>query len=210
MTIRAVVFDWGGVIQRTRSHMPRQRLDDELGLPRGGVERAVFESAVWEQASTGRCSADDAWEAIATSLRVAPDDLDEFVRRFFAGDRVDDEIVALIRRLRGRGVPVGLLSNAPPGRTRGTVAARWGMEGLFDVQVFSYEVGVLKPDARMYRAVLAALDVPAEDALFIDDSPANVRGALDVGMAAVLFTGTEALRGDLARYGLLPEESPEH
>jgi len=206
MTIRATLWDWGGVIQRTEDPSPRRSLEAQLGLPVGGLDHAVFESPVWKLASTGRCSADEAWEAIAASLDIPADGIDALVRCFFAGDRVDETLVALIRHLRGEGIAVGLLSNAPPGRTRGSATARWGMEGLFDAQVFSYETGVLKPDSRMYRAGLAALGVDAREVVFIDDSPANIAGARAVGIDAILFRGAPALLTALRARGLpVPE-----
>ena len=98
---------------------------------------------------------------------------------------------------------MGLLSNAPPGRsTHAGAAGRWGMEGLFDAQVFSYQVGALKPDPRMYQAILAALDVPAAQSFFIDDAPANVLGALKAGMGAVRFTGVPVLLQHLMCQGV--------
>lgn len=203
MTLRAVVFDWGGVIQRTESWEPRLALDRELSLPTGSVERAVFESQVWHAASTGRCDAEQAWRSIAASLGYPIERLDEFVQRFFAGDCIDPALVKLVRWLRERGLRVGLLSNAPPGRSAAQdAAARWGMEGLFDAQVFSYQLGVLKPDARAYMAILQALDVSPAEALFVDDSPANVAGAAAVGMPALRFTGLQPLLEELARQGL--------
>ncbi len=208
MTIRAVLWDWGGVIQRTEDPAPRRALEAELGLPPGGLERAVFGSHVWKLASTGGCGADEAWATIAADLGIAPDGIDRFVERFFAGDRVDATLVALIRRLRAVGIKVGLLSNAPPGRAKGTLAAaRWGMDGLFDVQVFSYQVGALKPDPRMYHAALTALGVAPAEAVFIDDAPANVAGAQALGIDAILFQGVPALLDALRARGL-PVPSP--
>ncbi|HHX44830.1 MAG TPA: HAD-IA family hydrolase, partial [Chloroflexi bacterium] len=175
----------------------------ELGLQPGALERAVFGSRVWDLASTGRCGADEAWAAIAADLGVAPEGIDAFVERFFAGDRVDATLVALIRRLREARVRVGLLSNAPPSRTTGTsTAARWGMEGLFDVQVFSYAVGALKPDPRTYRAALRALQAAPKETLFIDDAPANVVAAQALGIDAVLFRGVPALLDAMRKRGL--------
>ncbi|MHB0857273.1 MAG: HAD family hydrolase [Anaerolineae bacterium] len=205
--IHGVVFDWGGVIQRTPDREPREALDRELGLPAGGVERAVFDSPVWERASRGACSAEEAWEPIAAALGVGPERVAWFVERFFAGDRIDDRLVALIRHLRMQGLRVGLLSNASPALKANTSpVARWGMDGLFDAQVFSYQVGALKPDPRTYAAVIAALGLPAEELLFIDDSPANVEGACAVGMDAILFQGVDELWEALRARGLpLPE-----
>jgi len=202
--IRAVVFDWGGVIQRTEDVGPRRALGAELGLPPGGVERAVFECDIWREASLGRVSADVAWAAIGEVVGVKAEALDDFVERFWAGDRVDAKLVRLIRELRARGYLVGLLSNALPDRKRGVSAAgRWGMERLFDAQVFSYQVGALKPDRRMYAAILSALGARAAETLFIDDAPANVQGARDAGMAAIHFTGRAALTDELTRLGVL-------
>jgi FMN phosphatase YigB (HAD superfamily) len=206
--ISAVIFDWGGVIQRTASHASRHALDAELGLAPGSVEKAVFDSPIWQEASVGRCSAELAWHTIVTSVGWPAERVDEFVDRFFAGDHVDQVLVEHIRFWRERGLKVGLLSNAPPGRSSGASASgRWGMDGLFNAQVFSYQVGVLKPDPRMYRAILAALDVPAEQSLFIDDASANVLGALRAGMGAVRFVGVDVLLQHLACLGLpLPVE----
>ncbi len=131
--------------------------------------------------------------------------------RFFAGDRIDKEPVRLVRALRQVGLRVGLLSNAPPGRTSSdSPVARWGMEGLFDAQVFSYQGGVLKPDPRTYRAVLDVLAVPARETLLVDDSPANVAGAPQVGMEAVRFVGIKALLAELRRCGVpVPTHPPK-
>jgi len=201
--IRAVVFDWGGVIQRTVDPAPRRELAAALSRTPSALEAAVFESPAWEAASLGRLRADEMWVGIVRALGWPAERSDEFVERFFGGDRVDGDLVRLIRRLRAGGVSVGLLSNAPPNRPgRTSLAGRWGMDGLFDVQVFSYQVGVLKPQPAMYERVLAALNVRAAAAAMIDDAPANVAGARRVGMEGYLFRGLADLRERLAGWGL--------
>jgi len=208
--IRAVILDWGGVIQRTEDPAPRGDLDKALGLPAGGTERAVFQSQVFERAMLGLVSAEACWNTIAAAVGWPLGQVDEFVERFFAGDRLDQALLRLIRWLRSQGLLVGLLSNAPPPRNSLSSAGRWGLEGLFDVQVFSYQVGVLKPDPRTYRHILATLRAPAQEALFVDDAPPNVAGALAVGMDAVRFVSTERLLVDLAARGLpVPAPAPE-
>jgi len=59
-----------------------------------------------------------------------------------------------------------------------------GLASYFDYTFASYEIGYFKPDPDGYRHVLQQMDVAAENVLFIDDNPANVRGALDVGLHA--------------------------
>lgn len=201
--IRAVIFDWGGVIRRTEDQTPRHELERELGLAPQSISRAVFGTEIWHRAMRGECGATEAWETIAASLGYPAGRAVEFVTRFFAGDHNDERLLALIRSLRGAGLPVALLSNAaPPYPAEGQAVAEWGMAGLFDVQVFSYTVGVLKPDPRMYQAVLAALNMEPAETFFTDDHPANIQAAHSLGMAGVVFGGYDALVLELARLGV--------
>ncbi len=50
----------------------------------------------------------------------------------------------------------------------------------------SSEMGCRKPDAAVYQAVVAAIGGPAEQIVFMDDAPENVRGAAAVGLRATL------------------------
>jgi len=209
--IRAVVFDWGGVIKRTMDIAPREELAAALAMTRQALEAAVFECQAWEAASRGRLLAEETWAVIARAVGWPLEQIDDLVDRFFAGDRIDDEIMRLILCLRAGRLPVALLSNAPPNRAGTTSqAGRWGMDGLFDLQVFSHQVGELKPHPVMYEQVLTGLGVPPEETLFVDDAPANIAGARQAGMQAVLFRDTGALRQELRFRGLpVPGEPHE-
>jgi putative hydrolase of the HAD superfamily len=63
----------------------------------------------------------------------------------------------------------------------------------FDVLVWSYHVGVAKPDPAIYRYVLEKLGTQPEETLFIDDRPVNVEAANALGMKGVVFTTVEKL-----------------
>ena len=56
--IRAVIFDWGGVLMRTVDASPRLAWDARLGLAPGSVNRLVFESSAWRRAQLGQISDD--------------------------------------------------------------------------------------------------------------------------------------------------------
>jgi putative hydrolase of the HAD superfamily len=60
------------------------------------------------------------------------------------------------------------------------------VDDLFDVVVDSCHAGVRKPDARIYRLALDAVDVDAEAAVFLDDHPANVAAAEALGMRGIV------------------------
>jgi len=62
---------------------------------------------------------------------------------------------------------------------------------LFDEVFISGEVGILKPDPRLFKMALRALDVDANDAVFVDDHQEYIDGAVAVGLHTILFTSLE-------------------
>jgi putative hydrolase of the HAD superfamily len=67
----------------------------------------------------------------------------------------------------------------------------------------SAQFGAAKPDPAVYRKCVAAAGATPAETLFIDDSAANVDGAIKAGLAGHVFTGAAALRAALAGYGLI-------
>ena len=72
----------------------------------------------------------------------------------------------------------------------------------FDVLVWSYQLGIAKPDPAIYRHVLKELGVEAGEALFLDDKLVNIEAARALGMVAIQFATVEKLREDLVAAGL--------
>ena len=74
---------------------------------------------------------------------------------------------------------------------------QYGIYGFFDALVISTQVGAIKPDPRMYEALLNALDARPEDSLFVEDRPCNLEGAVKAGMHAVQMARSEFLPAEL-------------
>jgi putative hydrolase of the HAD superfamily len=192
---KAVVFDWGGVLMRTADHSPRHAWDRRLGLSPGAVEAVVHGIPAWRAVQRGESTPETYWQAVAEKLNLSAGQLTRLRRDFYSGDRLDESLVALIRDLRGRDVPVGLLSNNSP--ELADLLADLGVGDLFDACVISAEIGVMKPDPHAYRAILDELEVRPQEAVLIDDSPENVEGARSVGMATIHFRPGMDLRAAL-------------
>ena len=101
--------------------------------------------------------------------------------RMFADMRAAPDMVDVVRRARADGVRTGLLSNS-----WGMDYSRDGWEALFDAVVISGEVGLRKPDPRIYLLAAERLDLPPAQIVFVDDLRPNVLGAAAVGMVGVL------------------------
>ena len=74
---------------------------------------------------------------------------------------------------------------------------------VFETTIVSGQVGMVKPSTAIYRHFFAKAGVHAQDCVFIDDGLHNCLGAQAAGMAAIHFTGPEALSDALKTRGLL-------
>ncbi len=187
MTIQAVLFDIGGVLLRTEDQEPRRKWERKLGLPARGLAEAVFNCETARLATAGKATQQDVWRAVAERFRLDDAKLRDLQRDFWAGDRLDDQLLRYLVDLRPR-YKTGILSNAWPG-IRALYAQWFGLtDDLVDVMIYSGEVGVMKPDARIYQLALDRLGVPAASVVFVDDAIENIAGAQAVGMRALHFT----------------------
>ncbi len=96
------------------------------------------------------------------------------------------EMMDLIADLRGRGVATGIVTNNVKALGVWRDLADW--ESVVDVVVDSCEVGMRKPEARIFRHVCSALGVDPTNAVFLDDMQVNVDGAIAVGMRGILVS----------------------
>ena len=194
----AIIFDLGGVLLRTEDYEPRHAWDRRLNLPTGTVESVVHGIDAWREAQLGAISDERYWQAVSDRLHLNPWELTALQHDFYAGDRLDLTLIDLIRRLRQESVAIGLLSNNSLDVLDLMSALK--IRTLFDACVISAEIGMMKPDPAAYRAILDRLGLPPGAALFIDDSPDNVQGALACGMGSIRFAPGIGLETDIRRW----------
>lgn len=195
-SIRAVLWDLGGVILRTFDSEGRRIWEQRLGLPRNGLARLVFEGEAGRKASIGKASTEDVWTWVLGQLSLPEENKGALVSDFWRGDRIDEALVDYIRSLRSR-VKTALITNAWPG-TRQALEQDWGIADAFDLVVISSEVGTTKPGSQIYRLALDRLGVQAEEALLVDDFVENITGAESVGMRAFLFRTPEQAMAEVS------------
>ncbi len=203
---RAVIFDLGGVLLRTEDPAPRRRLEAQLGLSPGQAEALVFHSPMGRQAQMGRITAQELWQWVGHRLGLTPPQLAAFRAAFWAGDRLDRELVALIRRLRPR-YQTALLSNAFDD-LRPMLTETLAIADAFDTVVISAEEGAMKPDPAIYRRVLERLGRKPDECVFVDDFLENVEGARRLGLAAIHYVPGLDVSQALAELGIRVSPPP--
>jgi putative hydrolase of the HAD superfamily len=197
MTIKAVIFDFGGVILRTQDWSGRRRWEQRLGLAEHGAEQLVFNSEMGRQAQYGRITYNDLWQWVGQTCGLSAVELAQFQQDFWAGDVLDGELVEMIRGLRPF-YQTALISNAFDD-LRDVLINHFTIADAFDLIVVSAEEGIMKPDPRIYHIALERLGCQPQEALFIDDFAHNIAGAQAVGLHTVHFKPGLDLAGVLKR-----------
>jgi putative hydrolase of the HAD superfamily len=202
MNLRAVIFDFGNVICRPPTE---QQLSDAAAVC--GITVEEFIHAFWRNRREYDRGMDarEYWGELAKFIGRAFDDstVEDLMRREIAfWSDFDTRVLGWSDDLQQAGVKTSILSNLP--RTLGeSLRAELGFLDHFDQITFSYELGIIKPEPGIYHQAIQQLGIDPAAALFLDDRPENVEGALAAGLHAEIFTTWEEfLTRDRARYSL--------
>lgn len=187
----AAIFDLDGVV-RVWDPAIIDTAERQVGLPAGALAEAAFEPALLSRAITGAIT-DGAWRAeIAASLQAGFGPAVGTAVALWSEPvgAVDAAVLAIVRAVR-RTRPVALLTNATS-RLRSDLAAL-GLRSEFDHVFNSSELGLAKPDPRVFALVCERLDVEMSACWFVDDSRRNVQAAADAGLRAHHFVDAAKL-----------------
>jgi putative hydrolase of the HAD superfamily len=188
--IKGIIFDYGRVLAQTLDPTPRAAWEHQLGLVPGALTRAVHNEQSWIAAQRGDITAAAHWQAVGTALGLTPAQTADLRATFYHGDALN---VALVERLdtwRAAGLRLGLLSNFSTDLR--ALLSQQDLLRRFDHIAISAEIGIMKPEAAAYRAILNMLALPATTCIFIDDQPTNVIAAQSLGLHGIVFCDTAA------------------
>lgn len=201
--VRAVLFDWGGTLVDFS-------WDDELlaaghraglaALGREG-EADAFTARFRDELLPALAPGDDYGALLRRELRAGEDEVDRFLDAEYAiwtpAHALLGSAHALLESLRSRGLRLAVVANGwpEPARLTRRRMTELGVAERVDAIVLADEVGVRKPDARIFHAALDALAVEATGAMHVGDRlDHDVAGAANAGLTtvqAVWFTADE-------------------
>jgi putative hydrolase of the HAD superfamily len=195
--LNALVIDWGGVLTRpivdtVRRWIAADQIDWEryvavVGPWLADAYVADGDANPVHALERGECTVAE-FERLLAGLLVRTDGgpvtADGLLSRMLSAGTPVPAMYQMIRDLRSRGVRTALLSNS------------WGSDwyprddfpDLFDAVVISGEVGMRKPEPRIFRHAAALLDLEPGHCVFVDDVEANVEAAIGCGMTGVHHT----------------------
>jgi epoxide hydrolase-like predicted phosphatase len=197
VSIRAVIFDFGGVLVRMIDDRPCRELAARLGVPLSRLDDLVFFSQTAREASRGVIQASQHWRAVGQALGISQEEMPRFLEKYWSADDVNWKLLDFIRSLRPQ-YKVGLLSNAWDD-LRQTIHERWNIDSLFDEMIISAEVHLVKPDPRIFHLTIERLQVHPSEAVFVDDMAENVEAAVKEGLVAIQYLDLDQTLSELKR-----------
>ncbi len=201
MEIRNIVFDIGNVVVPwdphgiTRTALGDARVDDpEFRSP-------LVASPTWLAVNRGEHSLEVAKQRFMAEHGLTSSEIDRLYAVLMDSMVLIEDTQMLMQEL----VDAGYRLFAITDNVREIVAhlkARHDFWPMFEYAAVSAELGLLKPDARIYRHLLEEASLIPSESVFFDDVPANVAGAEAVGMVGRVFTDANTARGDLTALGI--------
>jgi putative hydrolase of the HAD superfamily len=198
--ISLVLFDMHDVLCRYDRDLRIANLAALSGTPAAEIYERIWASGFETEGDSGRLDAAAYLAGFGERLGY-PITLQQWLENRKSATTQMPEILAIMAELR---CGIAVLTN-------NHTLVRDHLDFLFP-EVFalcgeksyvSAQFGAAKPAPDVYLKCLAAAGAAPAETLFIDDSKANVAGAVAAGLAAHVFTGAAALRAELQAYGLL-------
>lgn len=201
MAIKGVIFDFGGVVVNESNKYTYPALAKKFGVSNKRIGMAV-EKALPDY-ERGRISNLEFCMRMAKALKISGkvegcehiwDDI------YAKKSRINKHVQALIKKLKDSGYKLSVLSNTEPGR------AKYNREHnrykYFDFICLSSEIGIAKPDKRIYQLVLSRLKLKAAEGVFVDDKEKYVVAARKLGMHAIQYKNPKQLERDFKKLGI--------
>ena len=201
--VRGLILDYGGVLTLSQDAASVTGMVELLEVEEGLFRRVYRQRR--PDFDAGRVSGEAYWRGVIGDCGLDPAGVD--IGRLIELDvqswtQLNPAMVQFVGDVRSRVHRLAIISNM----TQTTLVwMRKHLEwlALFDACVFSCEIGVNKPDPAIYALCARRLGLDAGECLFVDDSAKNVKGAREIGMAAIRFEGVEPFVAELGTYELV-------
>jgi epoxide hydrolase-like predicted phosphatase len=195
--IRAIIFDWGGVLIEDPAPALFKFCAKALGV---GVEQYVIAFNIClNDFQTGRVTEQQFWTNMTGRLNAPmPKASSLWSDALEKAYKPRKEMFSLVGRLREAGVKIALLSNTE----KPAVELIRQQKYMFDVLVFSCLEGTAKPERKIYEITLERLGTQARQTLFIDDRQDFIDGAKQAGLVTIHFKNVNQLKKDLAGFAI--------
>ena len=185
--IRALIFDYGGVISKPQNIDHFQEILQILGIEENRFMEVYYTQR--KNYDNGQLSGQEYWLEILQYFGFEPNGsmVEDLIRTDVKSwTEINRPMIGFIKESRGKVEKLAIISNMMRD-TLSYMKRHFEWLEIFDDKIYSCEIGINKPDIRIFELCLNSLDIPPQACLFVDDSQKNVLGALESGMNVIRY-----------------------
>jgi putative hydrolase of the HAD superfamily len=196
-------FDMGNVLVMFSHERMAAQMAAVVGIEPRQAWDILFGGDLGTRHETGAITSDEFYDEFCHAARAANVDRAALERAACDIFWLHTPLVAVIGRLNAAGYRLGVLSNTNDAHWRHVTGRFSFLTTMFHVYAMSFEIGVMKPDPRIYAEAARLAGVDPTNVFYTDDRAENVDGAKTAGFDAVLFTTPAALSREMWKRGII-------
>jgi epoxide hydrolase-like predicted phosphatase len=198
--IKAITFDLDGVYFINGKQNFYKELAN-FGVAESEAKRVFAQSdEMNELYKTGKWSDEEFWSWAKQGWKLdipAEQIIDLMIKSY----EIDEGVVEIVRKIRKAGYKTLICSNNFPARING-LNKRFVFLKDFDAYVFSYEVGVTKPDQKIFEVLIAKSGCRPEEIIYSDDHEEKMVGAINLGIKTFTYQNLEQFLKEIGTLGV--------
>ena len=213
MTIKALLFDLGGVIvDLDFSRFFKEVIEvSPLQSPHSSLLLEFWrQSEIYHQ---GKITNEDFYNQACELLQVCALNKEEFFKSFNSViSHINNDVLDLIRSLKKtKKYKLILLSNVNKSHWNYLVnnlikeKSTWDFIGLFDDLLLSFQLYLTKPQQEIYQIAIRRAGCRPDEIVFVDDGIKNIRSAEELGIHGIRYTKLNELKVELKKLGIIFE-----
>ncbi len=196
--IKGIVFDLDGVFFLNGTENFIKNVSEKFDVPEGKIIQAYKKSDEMNKFyKTGKWNGDQYWTWFIQELEI-DSTKDELLGLLSEGYIINHQALDLCRKLRNKGYKTLICSNNFPERIE-ILNKKFDFLKEFDITIFSFEVGILKPNHKIYKTLCEKSGLKPEEVFLADDGEKNVRSAKEFGIHTVFYTNFNGFVNELKR-----------
>jgi epoxide hydrolase-like predicted phosphatase len=196
--IKAIIFDWGGVL----IDRPRYKLIQYFSnYFKVSEDRFTNSNNLYiSDFQKGKITEDEYWNKICEKIKVKkPKEKSLWKNGFISVYKEKKDVFNLASILKKNGYKIGFLSNTEKPSVNFFYEHKYN---VFDEIVFSCNEGYRKPEDEIYKITINRLGVKPRNTIMVDDRLENIIGATNIGIKGILFNNYNQLRVELRSYAV--------
>ncbi len=199
-TIKAVCFDLDGVYF-TSSSFQRFKKAISNGMDENIVNHVFHQSKEMLSFKMGETTENEYWNFVRKELGISYSN-EEIYNLLQNSYETNTQIVEIVRLVKARGYMTCICSNNFETRIR-ELNKKFDFLGDFDIHVFSYKVGVLKPNKRIFETLIQKTNIEPNQIVYSDNSPEKMSEANELGIHTFVFEDVQGFTKKLEGFGVV-------